>query len=75
MTAPPLVLPGYCSCVGAMTTTRLLLLLLLFVTSGLTQTAEEPTSPSALDPLSRPECTKKEHPKVSIQDHVRPGEG
>lgn len=45
------------------------LLLFLLVPTALTQNSAVPTSPSltAFDPLSHPECTKKEHPKVSIQ--------
>ncbi|XP_041663174.1 semaphorin-5B isoform X1 [Cheilinus undulatus] len=47
----------------------LFLLLLLFFPSVVTQNSAVPTTPtpSLFDPLTQPECTKKEHPKVSIQ--------
>lgn len=47
----------------------LLLLFLLFLPCGLAQNLATPNvSPS--DPLTHPECTKKEHPKVSIQGQI-----
>uniref|UniRef100_A0A3B5A0C4 Semaphorin-5A n=1 Tax=Stegastes partitus TaxID=144197 RepID=A0A3B5A0C4_9TELE len=47
----------------------LFLLLLLLLPAVVTQNSAFPTtpSPSLFDPLTQPECTKKEHPKVSIQ--------
>ncbi|XP_075941213.1 uncharacterized protein sema5ba [Anarhichas minor] len=45
----------------------LLLLLVLLVPAVVTQDAAVPTTPLLFDPLTQPECTKKEHPKVSIQ--------
>lgn len=46
-----------------------LLLLLLLLPAAVTQNSAVPTTPTAslFDPLTQPECTKKEHPKVSIQ--------
>ncbi|XP_071394939.1 semaphorin-5B isoform X1 [Centroberyx affinis] len=46
-----------------------LLLLLLLLPAVFTQNPLLPVTPapSSVDPLSRPECTKKEHPKVTIQ--------
>ncbi|XP_054871102.1 semaphorin-5B isoform X1 [Amphiprion ocellaris] len=47
----------------------LFLLLLILSPAVVTQNSVVPTtpSPSLFDPLTQPECTKKEHPKVSIQ--------
>ncbi|XP_034003029.1 semaphorin-5B isoform X1 [Trematomus bernacchii] len=45
----------------------LLLFLLLLLPTVSMQTPVDPTTPSLFDPLTQPECTKKEHPKVSIQ--------
>ncbi|KAK1903542.1 Semaphorin-5B [Dissostichus eleginoides] len=45
----------------------LLFLLLLLLPTVSMQTPVDPTTPSLFDPLTQPECTKKEHPKVSIQ--------
>ncbi|XP_047193282.1 semaphorin-5B isoform X2 [Scophthalmus maximus] len=47
----------------------LLLLLLLLLLPAVFAQNSVPTSPTPppFDPLTRPECTKKEHPKVSIQ--------
>ncbi|XP_027878483.1 semaphorin-5B isoform X2 [Xiphophorus couchianus] len=47
----------------------LLLLHLLLFPAVCTQNSAVPTSPTTplFDPLTQPECTKKEHPKVSIQ--------
>eukprot|EP00066_Takifugu_rubripes_P022748 XP_011612014.1 PREDICTED: semaphorin-5B [Takifugu rubripes] len=44
----------------------LLLLFLLFLPCGFAQNLAPPDV-SPFDPLTRPECTRKEHPKVSIQ--------
>uniref|UniRef100_A0A3Q4BVE2 Sema domain-containing protein n=1 Tax=Mola mola TaxID=94237 RepID=A0A3Q4BVE2_MOLML len=46
-----------------------LFLLLLLLPRVLTQNSAVPATPTAtpFDPLTQPECTKKEHPKVSIQ--------
>ena len=46
-----------------------LLLLLLLLPAAVTQNSAVPTTPTAslFDPLTQPECMKKEHPKVSIQ--------
>ncbi|XP_072253653.1 semaphorin-5B isoform X2 [Leuresthes tenuis] len=45
------------------------LLLLLLLPAVFTQSSAVPTTPTPplFDPLTQPECTKKEHPKVSIQ--------
>ncbi|KAM9347409.1 semaphorin-5B [Symphorus nematophorus] len=43
------------------------LFLLLLLPIALTQSSAVPTTPAVFDPLTQPECTKKEHPKVSIQ--------
>ncbi|XP_035532434.1 semaphorin-5B isoform X2 [Morone saxatilis] len=45
------------------------LFLLLLFPAVFTQNSAVPTTPttSLFDPLTQPECTKKEHPKVSIQ--------
>ncbi|KAK5920452.1 hypothetical protein CgunFtcFv8_024260 [Champsocephalus gunnari] len=45
----------------------LLLFLLLLLPTVSVQTPVDPTTPSLFDLLTQPECTKKEHPKVSIQ--------
>ncbi|XP_042350979.1 semaphorin-5B isoform X2 [Plectropomus leopardus] len=45
----------------------LFLILLLLFPTVYTQNSAAPTTPSFFDPLTKPECTKKEHPKVSIQ--------
>ncbi|XP_070831873.1 semaphorin-5B isoform X1 [Chaetodon trifascialis] len=46
-----------------------LFLLLLLLPTVATQNSAAPTTPTAslFDPLTQPECTKKEHPKVSVQ--------
>ncbi|KAM8749357.1 semaphorin-5B isoform 3-T4 [Acanthopagrus schlegelii] len=46
-----------------------LLLLLLLLPAAVPQNSAVPTTPTAslFDPLTQPECAKKEHPKVSIQ--------
>ncbi|XP_049450018.1 semaphorin-5B isoform X2 [Epinephelus fuscoguttatus] len=44
-----------------------LFLLLLLLPAVFTQNSAAPATPSLFDPLTQPECTKKEHPKVSIQ--------
>lgn len=45
------------------------LFLLLLLPAAFTQNFAVPTTPTAslFDPLTQPECMKKEHPKVSIQ--------
>ncbi|KAI4796572.1 hypothetical protein KUCAC02_026892 [Chaenocephalus aceratus] len=48
----------------------LLLFLLLLLPTVSVQTPVDPTTPSLFDLLTQPECTKKEHPKVSIQGRV-----
>ncbi|XP_067460536.1 semaphorin-5B isoform X5 [Thunnus thynnus] len=47
----------------------ILLFLLLFLLTVFTQSSAVQTTPTPwlFDPLTQPECTKKEHPKVSIQ--------
>ncbi|XP_028249215.1 semaphorin-5B isoform X3 [Parambassis ranga] len=45
----------------------LVLLLLLLFPAVFTQNFTPTPTPSPFDPLRQPECTKKEHPKVSIQ--------
>ncbi|XP_063743230.1 semaphorin-5B isoform X2 [Eleginops maclovinus] len=44
-----------------------LLFLLLLLPTVFMQNSADPTTPSLFDPLYQAECTKKEHPKVSIQ--------
>lgn len=50
------------------------LFLLLLLPAVFTQNSAVPTTPtpSSLDPLTHPECTKKEHPKVSIRGQWSP---
>lgn len=61
--APPSQDPTVTSMAGRL---PLLLLFLLFLPCGFAQNPAPPNV-SPFDPLTHPECTKKEHPKVSIQ--------